>query len=435
MLAIYVPKITNRIRYTFAFVFTELIITDYKLYDNFEEFIISDSNKLIYSKQRANGIPLLYSKKILFNSDIVDIDINSSVINSVPVIFTHENKDSLLSFDPFAAIFYMISRYEEYNLHNTDIHQRYIHTESIAFKNNFLDKPIVHLWAEMLEEKLLCIFPKLHVSHRKYQFLPTIDVDHAYKHINNGFSRVAGGLCKAFFTGDLRTFNEKLGVIFHIRKDPYDTFDFIIAQQEKYNINFIFFFLMACYGGNDKSCFVYDTSFRNLIRHVGDYCTIGMHSSYASFDNHNLIEEEKQLLEDTIHSPIIKNRQHFLRFNMSSTYPAMLENGICEDYSMGYAEITGFRAGTCIPFYYFDLENNEATKLKIFPLSVMDCTLFDYMRLDSTASIDEIKHLIEVIKQNNGMFIPLWHNSSLSNVGEWKNKAYIFREMIEEALP
>ena len=97
---------------------------------------------------------------------------------------------------------------------------------------------------------------------------------------------------------------------------------------------------------------------------------------------------------------------------------------------MGYAEIVGFRAGVCVPYNFFDLGRNIATDLVIYPLSAMDATLFRYMKLNDAEAFDEIRKIIEVTKKYNGTFIPLWHNSSLTD----NSKRKLFVKMIEAAL-
>jgi hypothetical protein len=57
-----------------------------------------------------------------------------------------------------------------------------------------------------------------------------------------------------------------------------------------------------------------------------------------------------------------------------------LEAGITEEYSMAFPEAPGFRAGTCKPFYFYDLKNEKVTDLKIFPVTCMDATFVYYLK-------------------------------------------------------
>ena len=433
VIAFFVPKITNRIEYIFDFIFSELIITEYELFDNFEDFESFDcENKIVFDKHPRADFPFLYIKEILLHHDIFEVPIMSDVYENTPVLFAHVNTKSVLPFDPFAASFYMISRYEEYLLHTRDGHHRYDFTNSIAYRNGFLDVPIIHIWAELLEKKLLELFPDVIFKHPKFKFLPTIDVDQAYEHINKGFARTVGGLIKASFNRNLLQMREKLQVMWRLKKDPNDNFDYLLNLMNERNLNMIFFFLIASKGKYDKGNYEYNKNFRTLIRHIHDYADVGIHPSYHSGHEHpELIEKEKSTLEAILKMKITKSRQHFLRFEIPITYQKLSDCEIKEDYSMGYAKITGFRAGVCVPFHFFDLEDDEVAKLKVFPMSVMDATLISHMSLDYPEALAEIKRIADVVKRYNGVFIPLWHNSSLAGKGMWKGMTNLFIEMLD----
>ena len=434
MLNVYVDKLSERVKYTFEFVFSRLIITDYRLIDKFDDFTSAEGFKIVYANQKIEDYPLIYAFDFLFDADSDKIiEVECDTVDLVKVLFPHNCADSIMSFDIFAAIFYMISRYEEYSQYNSSVfdeHGRYLHVNSTAYREKFMDSPVVHIWCAMLEDKLKQLFPQIVISHPQYEFIPTIDVDNAYKHINKGVVRVWGGVAKSLLHLDFKLFNEKMSVIFRHGKDPYDVFDELVGLQKKYDICFRFFFLMGDYGGNDKACPPSDKKFRKLIRDVHENAKVGIHPSYASNDDISLLPKEKKLLEDVIGAPVTMSRQHFLRFNVRNTFSNLLNNGIKEDYSMGYAEIVGFRAGVCVPYNFFDLGRNIATDLVIYPLSAMDATLFRYMKLNDVEAFDEIRKTIEVTKKYNGTFIPLWHNSSLAD----NSKRKLFVKMIEAAL-
>ncbi|MGI6718382.1 MAG: polysaccharide deacetylase family protein [Bacteroidales bacterium] len=434
MLIFYTDQITNRIKYTFDFIFTEILLIPHQLMDNKEDFLQSEGYKIIYSQTSFSEMPFIYRHDIMISNDIDEVHFEEDKINDIPVIFSYNREDSFLNFDVFSAVFYMISRYEEYLIHTKDIHGRYDYSNSIAYKLGVLDVPIVHIWANLLKDKLLKMYPDIEFEERKYQFLPTIDVDLAYKHIYKGFLRTTGGIFKSLFKQDFKQAHEKILCIFKLKKDPYDTFDNILELKKEYNINMIFFFLLANEGKFDKSNDPNNNFFQQLIRKIYDYAEIGIHFSYNSVENINLMESEKLLLQEIIHSNVIFSRQHFLRFNLPLTYQNLYDNDIRNDFSMGYASITGFRAGVCIPFKFFDLEANAQTNLVLYPISVMDGTLFQYMHLSYPEAIEEIKRIVEVIRKHNGLFIPLLHNSSLSDEGIWKGKSNLLEDIIKIGL-
>ncbi|HPT31911.1 MAG TPA: hypothetical protein PLW67_08725, partial [Prolixibacteraceae bacterium] len=119
-----------------------------------------------------------------------------------------------------------------------------------------------------------------------------------------------------------------------------------------------------------------------------------------------------------------------LMLKMPDTYLHLTEAGITEDYSMGYPDLPGFRAGICTPFYFYDLTCEKVTPLKIFPFQVMEATFLQYLNLHPSGALEKIKTIMEEVKKTGGVFSAIWHNESLGNNGKmdrWKN---VFEEMI-----
>jgi len=119
---------------------------------------------------------------------------------------------------------------------------------------------------------------------------------------------------------------------------------------------------------------------------------------------------------------------------LPDTYRNLINNDIVNDYTMGYAEVPGFRASICTPFPFFDLDQDTATPLIIHPFAVMDGTLFNYMKLAPELAIGIIEKLINEVKSVGGTFIPLWHNQTLNDDGEWKGWLNVYVKMAEMAV-
>ena len=69
----------------------------------------------------------------------------------------------------------------------------------------------------------------------------------------------------------------------------------------------------------------------------------------------------------------------------------------------------------------------------ITPFQIMDGTLNHYENLSPDQATKKIKDIITVIKNNNGTFVSLWHNSSLSEVNEWKNWTKVYETLVKNA--
>lgn len=80
----------------------------------------------------------------------------------------------------------------------------------------------------------------------------------------------------------------------------------------------------------------------------------------------------------------------------------------------------------------FDVESNEVLPLSIFPISIMDGTLLEHMHLSADEAAVKIADIITVTRRHQGVFIPLWHNETISNYGKWKGwKEKVFYAMIQ----
>jgi len=134
-------------------------------------------------------------------------------------------------------------------------------------------------------------------------------------------------------------------------------------------------------------------------------------------------------MEDITGSKINKSRQHFLLLGIPDTYRMLSEAGINEDYTMGYASQTGFRAGICTPYYFYDLKNEAPTNLKIVPFMVMDTTLQNYLGFSAAEAHGEIEKLMQEVKKVGGLFVSIWHNETLDEKGIRKGYRAVFEKM------
>ena len=143
------------------------------------------------------------------------------------------------------------------------------------------------------------------------------------------------------------------------------------------------------------------------------------------------IKTEKKRLETIIHRSVVKSRQHFLILHLPHTYQKLVDNDIREDHSMGYAEHVGFRAGTCTPYRFYDLDLETATELMVYPFAVMEATLKYYMKLQPDQAKTKISEVVDKVKAVDGTFIGLWHNETLTDRGLWAGWRDVFTHMVE----
>ena len=152
-------------------------------------------------------------------------------------------------------------------------------------------------------------------------------------------------------------------------------------------------------------------TFKELIRFLKGFSEIGLHPSYLSSERPELFIKEKNLLEEIGNIQVRKSRQHYLRFQFPSTFEALIEAGIQEDYSLGWHDEAGFRLSTTIPVPFFNIITNCIRPLILVPLTAMDGALYHcYESLeDCKKVVNELRHEVE---KHGGTFVVLYHNNS-----------------------
>jgi hypothetical protein len=96
----------------------------------------------------------------------------------------------------FSAVFYLISRYEEYLPFEPDQYGRFEAGQSLAFRHHFLEEPIVDQWIEMFKSVLTGKYPELHFPAREFRFISTFDVDRPWAYLHKGIWRTLRGLVR-----------------------------------------------------------------------------------------------------------------------------------------------------------------------------------------------------------------------------------------------
>jgi len=339
-----------------------------------------------------------------------------------------------LPFDLFSAIFYLISRYEEYLPFNPDQHGRFEAEQSLSFQNHILEEPLVDQWIIMLKKAVNAAYPNLEFPSRNAQYLSTIDIDSpwAFSHRRPGGN--IPGLIKYFLKGNIKGVRKRIDVIKGKLNDPFDVYTFIREAEEQYKFRSVFFFLTAGSHRYDVNHSLNSGHFAELVRRIASEHATGIHPSYASNVDPKILYNEIQKLTSILEKAPTLSRQHFLMLRFPKTYRQLMSLGIQEDYSMGYASSPGFRAGTSLPFKFYDIEKEQQTSLIVHPFTIMDVTLRQYMKLDPVEAINKIKLLIDKTRSVCGIFTSLWHNESLSEFAEWKGWRNVFTEMIKEAV-
>ncbi len=434
MVLIYTPRITARIQYAAGLLLGIIPGLEWRLVDDLDACRKHQGPKIFYGKPPADQDGLvLPSHGFLLERGVHYFLPQLKEQDGLPLLFPAEGKGYDLPFDPFAAAFYLVSRYEEYLPHNKDAHGRFEATESFAYKHHFLHRPVVNHYALLLKKRIGEKYPGYAMAAGRFTFLPTYDIDIAFAYRARTLFRIFFGMLRSVAQLEFGKLWQRLKVLTAMEDDPYDTYSFQLDLHKESGIRAHYFFLCGDYGPYDKNVAFYSRPFNQLVKMLGDYAHIGIHPSYASSQEEGLLKKELPRLESIVNREIPYSRQHYLKLDMPATYQRLLKHNIGFDFTMGYASQAGFRASICTPYPFYDLELEKESPLTIVPFAVMDGTLRDYLRLKPDAALDLAMRLMEEVHEAGGTFSTLWHNDSLCECNGWEGWKDVYARLYRAA--
>lgn len=334
--------------------------------------------------------------------------------------------DCELGFDIFSAVFYLISRYEEYNCSDVDKHGRYKPENSTLFKQKLLQTPVVDKWIEELRLALNNKFG-LNIPQHNPENLTTIDVDNVYAFRKKGIIRHIVSSAKDFIKGNKGDVAKRWKSLLHIEDDPFFNIEKVAQRLADENTANVMFFHCGCYGKFDKKTIFPSLRYWKAKQKIDRQIKVGLHISYRAATNDIALRLEKWVLEKCIGKSVNQCRFHYLKCALPHGYERLLNFGFTDDYSMAYSNVPGYRAGTSRTFAFYNLETENETGLLIHPLIVMDKTLRSNMNLNPDAAYKYINSLKKECNDAGGDFTTLFHNENLADLngwGEWGGKFF-----------
>ena len=306
--------------------------------------------KLNYSGGRISDQEFFIRPHVLLSeSDIRDQEINVFSFNNRPAFFQAEGD---YAFDIFSATFYLVSRYEEYLSFSPDALGRFTHQSSLAFKENFLDIPLINYWLEDFKIALRGKYPELILRNKDFKFIPSYDIDIAYSYKYKGLKRNLGGFFKSLVRGQWGYLLDRWDVLFNKKKDPFDSYEWLDSLHLYCRTRAYYFFLISkTPHGFDKNISPERPAMRSLIAYHARGYTVGIHPSWQSGDEQAVLMEEVDELAAIMGKPVKYSRQHYIRMNLPQTYRRLIDSGIDKDFSMGYGSANGFPRLHCVFFF------------------------------------------------------------------------------------
>jgi hypothetical protein len=431
LVEIYCPYTSERLKYVLNYIFEERLGIHYTLVNDAARLDNAGVMRINYSELPIPGSLQIIPQGILSETGVKYTVFDLSEQGDASILL--KKPENQLYFDIFSAVFYLISRYEEYLMFAKDKHHRFKYEDSCLYQGKCLQLPLVDIWIDNFRKLLETEFkvPAAHFRKNMFNVQPTLDIDSAFTYKGRSFFRQAGALIKNLILLRFSELGKRLGVLIFSKPDPNDNFDYQLQELAAKGLKATYFFQVGPYGTYDKNISPENPAFRAMIKKIqAAGHTIGLHPSYESNSEIKELSEEKRILESITGQPVTCSRQHYLRFDLPRTYKHLLQIGIREEYSMGYSGITGFRAGTAFPFYWFDLVDNQATELRIVPFSVMDVAYKVFASSTPSDTLAASSKIIEQLKVVEGPFCFVFHNESLSEHRGWQGWRAVFKSWL-----
>jgi hypothetical protein len=381
MIVIYTQDLSQRLHYVTEHIFKNMLQTPYRIIDDINNKLPEDI-VLCFGSNEAFSDFSIFRSKLILNENPPSLEVYNSIISQEWPYFVCEPG----SFD--------------------------FNVDQIIFE-----------FAEKLKHKFTFLEYKKPFEGLQLSF----DIDHAWKYRNKGMVRNFGGSLKSILKGDFKSLWERCSVLCRLTPDPYFIFNEISEINKLLPIRL--FLLLGNYNRLDKNIDPQNTDFKDLIEKLNANFKTGIHPSSKASGNENILKNEINILSDITNQKVLFSRQHYLLLKFPKTYQMLINSEIENDYTMGYPDNLGFRAGTAHSYQWFDLSTNKATQLWVHPFVAMDVTMRDYLKLSTEDAFSILTNMLNEVRKTGGRFEIIWHNSSFiksETWGKWKNSLLKF---------
>ena len=286
-------------------------------------------------------------------------------------------KNSLLGgeeHDFFEVIFFHISRYEEIfcKKNQLDAHGRMRSEEMFLVKNGLEKTPIVDLLVVAFFEKL-GLKTKSHPT--EFHMSHDIDILLKFPSFLKVIKAFAGMILKQRSLGGLLKLMRQYFRFLIIKKDPFDTYDWLFTNKN-FKTKTVYILPEGTVPRIEQHFKLNDPKVREFIDLAKSRgYEIGLHPSYHAGFDESLFFKEKEKLGTLIGEKLTQTRQHFLRWDWSTTPQIIEKSGLKIDSTLGFPDRIGFRCGTGFPYKLYDFENERAFDFLEIPMIVMDVSL------------------------------------------------------------
>jgi hypothetical protein len=321
--------------------------------------------------------------------------------------------------DILSDAFFLLSRFEEYVPHNKDVYGNYLYTESVLYKHQLLQQPIIEIWVQTLQEALQQLFTNWVWYNSMFKKVLTVDVDIAYAYKGRTIWRNILATTKDILTANIKNIAARKNVLAGNMPDPFDTYHDIYTEAKHWQET-ILFFPVGSNSVKDRHIAITHPIMQSLFQRMPQHIMVGLHPTISSGHTQEGISNALQQLQQQYkQQPVVTSRQHYLKMQLPETYMHLNAAGLLHDYTMGYNHVNGFRAGTCKPFVWYNLLKDKAYNVTLHPLTVMDAVYIYNQQVTINHAINEAKALLAITQKYNGEFVMVFHNNHIYKQHSW----------------
>ena len=193
-----------------------------------------------------------------------------------------------------------------------------------------------------------------------------LEVPLAFRYSNRSFLENLEDFFSSIWKLNFKHLIIQILVLIRLKNDPFDTFDFWKEWFERSSIKPQVFFLFSQSSSYQITTSIFNLRFRKIIKKTGDFFSLGLlTSAKAQIDSKKQMMREKNDFQKLTNRTIFDVRLSNGIVDLRKDYEMLSENEFKNDYSMGYLDRFGFRAGTATPFYFYDVSRESSTFIKI----------------------------------------------------------------------
>ena len=226
------------------------------------------------------------------------------------------------------------------------------------------------------------------------------------------------------------------GIKFFLSNENWWVFDRLLTIEKSSGVTAVYNFYSDIRSKNFKRWLMdpgYDLKsdrLKSLLRQLKDAGhEVGLHPTYDAWDDSELLEEQKKILEESLGSKVTHCRQHWLRFSWKDTWRCQTNAGLQQDSTLMFNDRSGFRNSCATNWKPWNQLERKAHRIKCSTSVMMDSHLFDYNNFNSDERNNYMRSWIKECREVAGKTYLLWHPQTLTKDYGWETS---FRSLIQE---